>query len=91
MLDLIERLFERHGIRCLRFDGRMNKDQRDRTLTKFKMCGGPKVILIRFVMSDLGPETRFNMVLLQYEMRRSRIESCIGKPYRQVSHRMTPP
>lgn len=47
MLDLIERLFSRHGIRSLRFDGRMDRAARDSTLATFKRGGGPKVILIR--------------------------------------------
>jgi SNF2 family DNA or RNA helicase len=51
MLDLIERIFSRHGIRSLRFDGSMDRAARDLTLATFKQCGGPKVILIR---SDLG-------------------------------------
>lgn len=48
MLDLVERLFSRHGIRSLRFDGRMDRAARDSTLATFKRGGGPKVILIRY-------------------------------------------
>jgi SNF2 family DNA or RNA helicase len=47
MLDLIERIFSRHGIRNLRFDGSMDRTERDHTLATFKKHGGPKVILIR--------------------------------------------
>ncbi|KAF8134681.1 SNF2 family N-terminal domain-containing protein [Mycena galopus ATCC 62051] len=47
MLDLIEILFSRHGIRSLRFDGKMDRAQRDAVLATFKRAGGPKVILIR--------------------------------------------
>ncbi|KAF8176997.1 SNF2 family DNA-dependent ATPase [Pholiota molesta] len=46
MLDLLETLFSRHGIRTLRFDGKMDKTARDATLAQFKQIGGPKVILI---------------------------------------------
>ncbi|PPQ94269.1 hypothetical protein CVT25_004926 [Psilocybe cyanescens] len=46
MLDLMEKLFSRHGIRSLRFDGKMNRISRDSVLAKFKQAGGPKVILI---------------------------------------------
>jgi hypothetical protein len=51
MLDLIEILFSRHGIRSLRFDGKMDRAQRDAVLATFKRPGGPKVILIRSVHS----------------------------------------
>lgn len=49
MLDLVETLFSRYGIRSLRFDGKMDRAARDSTLAKFKQIGGPKVILIRYV------------------------------------------
>ncbi len=48
MLDLIETLFARHGIRCLRFDGKMDRGARDACLKSFKSSTGPKVILIRY-------------------------------------------
>jgi SNF2 family DNA or RNA helicase len=51
MLDLLETLFSRHGIRTLRFDGKMDKTARDATLAQFKQIGGPKVILIRYAIS----------------------------------------
>lgn len=48
MLDLVERLLaSRHGLRCLKFDGRMNREQRDTTLAQFKKRDGPRIILIR--------------------------------------------
>lgn len=47
MLDLIERVFSRYGIRNLRFDGSMDRAARDQTLATFKQNGGPRVILIR--------------------------------------------
>lgn len=47
MLDLIEVLFARHGIRSLRFDGKMDRASRESTLKEFKQPGGPSVILIR--------------------------------------------
>jgi hypothetical protein len=47
MLNLIEILFSRYGIRSLRFDGKMDRAARDSTLATFKKAGGPKVILIR--------------------------------------------
>ncbi|KAJ7583553.1 SNF2 family DNA-dependent ATPase [Mycena floridula] len=54
MLDLIEILFSRHGIRTLRFDGKMNKNARDTTLTAFKKPDGPKVILISTKCGGVG-------------------------------------
>lgn len=47
MLDLVETLLSRYGIRTLRFDGKMDRTSRDATLATFKQPGGPKVILIR--------------------------------------------
>ena len=49
MLDLIETLFSRYGIRSLRFDGKMDRASRDSVLKSFKQATGPKVILIRCV------------------------------------------
>jgi SNF2 family DNA or RNA helicase len=51
MLDLVEILFSRYGIRSLRYDGRMDRTARDSTLATFRKPGGPKVILIRQVKS----------------------------------------
>lgn len=48
MLDLIEILFERHGIAHLRFDEKMDRAGRDDVLASFKRVGGPQAILVRF-------------------------------------------
>ena len=45
MLDLVEKLFARHGIRSLRYDGSMDRHARECALSTFKKAGGPKVIL----------------------------------------------
>ena len=50
MLDLVEKLFSRYGIRSLRYDGSMDRNSRDAALATFKKAGGPKVILIRCVL-----------------------------------------
>jgi len=47
MLDLLEVLLARHGVRNLRFDGRMDRASRDQTVSTFKRPGGAKVLLIR--------------------------------------------
>ena len=47
MLDLIEKILSRHGIRRLRFDGTMDRATRDHTLATFKQYDAPKVMLIR--------------------------------------------
>lgn len=49
MLDLVESVFLRNGIQNLRYDGSMNREAREYTLSRFRQNGGPKVILIRFV------------------------------------------
>ncbi|KAJ3854506.1 SNF2 family DNA-dependent ATPase [Lentinula lateritia] len=54
MLDLIEILFSRHGIRSLRFDGKMDRISRDRTLVQFRKPDGPKVILISTKSGGVG-------------------------------------
>ncbi|KAJ7762016.1 SNF2 family DNA-dependent ATPase [Mycena maculata] len=54
MLDLIEILFSRHGIASLRFDGKMDRAQRDAVLATFKRSGGPKVILISTKCGSVG-------------------------------------
>ncbi|KAJ6542826.1 SNF2 family N-terminal domain-containing protein [Mycena capillaripes] len=54
MLDLIEILFSRHGIRSLRFDGKMDRAERERVLATFKKTGGPKVILISTKCGSVG-------------------------------------
>ena len=50
MLDLLEILLSRHGVRSLRFDGKMDRVARDQTIAAFKQPGGPKIILIRSVV-----------------------------------------
>ena len=47
MLDLVETLFAREGIRSLRYDGSMDRHARENALSTFKRAGGPKDILIR--------------------------------------------
>ncbi|KAF5337985.1 hypothetical protein D9758_014335 [Tetrapyrgos nigripes] len=54
MLDLIEVLFSRHGIRSVRFDGKMDRASRDHTLSIFKRPDGPKVILISTRCGGVG-------------------------------------
>ncbi|KAG1894583.1 SNF2 family N-terminal domain-containing protein [Suillus fuscotomentosus] len=54
MLDLIETLFSRYGIRSLRYDGSMNRISRDNTLATFKRPDGPKVILISTKCGSVG-------------------------------------
>lgn len=49
MLDLLETLFSRYGIRSLRYDGKMSREARELVLSQFRKSGGPKVILIRCV------------------------------------------
>lgn len=56
MLDLIEKLFARYGIRSLRYDGSMDRHAREVALSTFKRAGGPKVILIRCVHSYFTPK-----------------------------------
>jgi SNF2 family DNA or RNA helicase len=50
MLDLVESVFLRNGIQNLRYDGSMNREAREYVLSKFKQPGGPRVILIRYVL-----------------------------------------
>lgn len=42
-------LLRRDGIESLRYDGQMNRNERDETLSRFKRSGGPKILLIRYV------------------------------------------
>lgn len=51
MLDLVEHLFNRYGIRSLRYDGSMSRENRERAIIEFRHAGSPKVILIRSVAS----------------------------------------
>ncbi|KII90213.1 hypothetical protein PLICRDRAFT_53299 [Plicaturopsis crispa FD-325 SS-3] len=54
MLDLVEKLFSRNGIRSLRYDGKMDRASRDQALATFKKAGGPKVILISTRCGGVG-------------------------------------
>lgn len=54
MLDLIETLFSRYGIRSLRYDGSMDRISRDNALATFKRHDGPKVILISTKCGSVG-------------------------------------
>ncbi|KAF7967113.1 hypothetical protein HWV62_35883 [Athelia sp. TMB] len=54
MLDLIEKLFARYGIRSLRYDGSMDRNAREIALSTFKRAGGPKVILISTRCGGVG-------------------------------------
>ncbi|KAG6810754.1 hypothetical protein H0H92_010463 [Tricholoma furcatifolium] len=54
MLDLLDILFSRHGIQSLRFDGKMDRNQRDHVLGTFKKPGGPKVLLISTRCGSVG-------------------------------------
>lgn len=54
MLDLIETIFSRYGIRSLRYDGSMDRISRDNALVTFKRHDGPKVILISTKCGSVG-------------------------------------
>jgi len=54
MLDLVETLFAREGIRSLRYDGSMDRHARENALSTFKRAGGPKVILISTRCGGVG-------------------------------------
>lgn len=54
MLDLIEMIFSRYGIRSLRYDGSMDRISRDNALVTFKRHDGPKVILISTKCGSVG-------------------------------------
>ncbi|KAL1746595.1 P-loop containing nucleoside triphosphate hydrolase protein [Schizophyllum fasciatum] len=54
MLDLVDTVFSIHGITALRFDGRMDRQQRDAVLAAFKRPSGPKVILISTKCGSVG-------------------------------------
>ena len=49
MLDLIETLFSRYGIRSLRYDGKMSRGAREEVLMQFRKSSGLKVVLMRCV------------------------------------------
>ena len=74
MLDLVEKLFARYGIRSLRYDGSMDRHARETALSTFKKAGGPKVILIRCVMGAMKL-VHFSIALnFKYEVWWCRIE-----------------
>ncbi|KZV69422.1 hypothetical protein PENSPDRAFT_676105 [Peniophora sp. CONT] len=54
MLDLVEHVFSRYGIRSLRYDGSMTRENRERTLIEFRHAGSPKVILISTKSGGVG-------------------------------------
>ncbi|EPQ55741.1 P-loop containing nucleoside triphosphate hydrolase protein [Gloeophyllum trabeum ATCC 11539] len=54
MLDLTELLFNRYGIRSLRYDGKMDREAREQSLMIFKKNGGPKVMLISTKCGGVG-------------------------------------
>jgi SNF2 family DNA or RNA helicase len=54
MLDLLETLLARYGIRSLRYDGKMRSEARDATLTVFRKAGSPRVILISTKCGGVG-------------------------------------
>ncbi|KAG7087376.1 hypothetical protein E1B28_013349 [Marasmius oreades] len=54
MLDLVETLFLRYGIRIVRFDGSMDRTSREHALSVFKSPVGPKVILISTKCGGVG-------------------------------------
>jgi len=54
VLESIETLFSHHGIRSLRFDGKMDRFERDANLATFKRVGGPKVIRISTKRGSVG-------------------------------------
>ncbi|KAL6299805.1 SNF2 family N-terminal domain-containing protein [Sparassis latifolia] len=54
MLDLVETLFARYGIRSLRYDGRMGREAREMVLAQFRKSGGPRVILISIKCGGVG-------------------------------------
>ncbi|KAI0319418.1 SNF2 family N-terminal domain-containing protein [Amylostereum chailletii] len=54
MLDLIETLFSRYGIRNLRYDGKMSREARDQTIIAFRKSDSHKVILISTKCGGVG-------------------------------------
>ena len=54
MLDLVETVLLRYGIQSLRYDGKMQSDARDATLTTFRKIGGPRVILTSIKCGGVG-------------------------------------
>ena len=54
MLDLLDILLAREGVRTLRFDGKMDRLERDRAIASFKRPGGPKIMLISTKAGSVG-------------------------------------
>lgn len=54
MLDLVQILLSRYGIRNVRYDGKMDRSARDKALVIFKRHDGPKVILISTRCGGVG-------------------------------------
>ncbi|KAF9040113.1 SNF2 family N-terminal domain-containing protein [Panaeolus papilionaceus] len=54
VLDLIEILFSRHGIHNLRFDGSMDRAEREEVLASFRKPDGPKILLISTKAGSVG-------------------------------------
>ncbi|KAI9457065.1 SNF2 family N-terminal domain-containing protein [Russula earlei] len=54
MLDLLETLLARYGIRNLRYDGKMRSEARDAALMAFRRTGSPRVILISTKCGGVG-------------------------------------
>lgn len=52
MLDIVEQIFARNGIRNLRYDGKMTREARELALSQFRGAGGIKVMLIRCVLNS---------------------------------------
>ncbi|OJT08730.1 hypothetical protein TRAPUB_340 [Trametes pubescens] len=54
MLNLCDQIFARHGIRSLRYDGKMSRENRELTLKTFRSTYGPKVILVSIKCGGVG-------------------------------------
>ncbi|KAJ3510415.1 hypothetical protein NMY22_g15987 [Coprinellus aureogranulatus] len=54
MLDLLDIVLAREGVRTLRFDGKMDRLERDRAIATFKKAGGPKIMLISTKAGSVG-------------------------------------
>ena len=54
MLDLLETMLARCGIRNLRYDGKMRSETREAALVAFRKTGGPRVILISIKCGGVG-------------------------------------